>query len=185
VTDERDFNMHYVCSHEEARRLIEDQSGFRLTNCGCREEAGGCERSRTDVCLMFPGAKEVSDNGTPWAISREEALAILREAGQKRLVARPWREVTPDRADGICFCCDCCCGYFREPGRWTCDKGAMVERTDREVCTNCGTCVEVCYFGVRTLDPEKGALVLDAEKCYGCGLCVAACPNGAVEIYTR
>jgi ferredoxin len=185
VTAERDFNLHYVCSHEEARRLIEAQSGFRLTNCSCREEAGGCKRSRTDVCLMFPGAKDVSGNGVPWAISREEALAILREAGRHRLVARPWREVTPDRADGICFCCDCCCGYFREPDRWKCDKGAMRERTDREVCSDCGTCVEVCYFGARTREAETGALVLDAEKCYGCGLCVAACPNKAVELVER
>jgi electron transport complex protein RnfB len=182
---ERDFNYHYVCSHEEARRLIEAQSGFRLTNCGCRQETGACKRSRTDVCLMFPGAKVTSDDGVPWAISREEALAVLREAGRKRLVARPWREETPERTDGICFCCDCCCGYFREPGRWECDKGALVERTNRDACTNCGTCVEVCYFGARSLDEKGGSLVVDGEKCYGCGLCVAACPENNIELVPR
>lgn len=182
---DREFNMHYVCTHDEARRLIEAQEGFRLTNCGCREEVGGCSRSRTDVCLMFPQAKEVSDAGAPWLISREEALAILREAVEKRLVTRPWREDTLERTDGICFCCDCCCGYFREPGRWECDRGVMIERTDREVCVNCSTCVEVCYFGARAIELEKGTLVVDRVKCFGCGLCVAACPENNIELVTR
>ncbi|HDR06947.1 MAG TPA: 4Fe-4S dicluster domain-containing protein [Candidatus Coatesbacteria bacterium] len=185
MTEEGGFNIHCVCTHEEARRLIEAQSGFRLTNCGCREETGDCKRSRTDVCLMFPGAKEVSDNGSPWNISREEALAILREAVNKRLVARPWREETPKRADGICFCCDCCCSYFREPGRWSCDRGTMVERTDPESCAECGSCIEVCYFGARSIELDDGGLVIETERCYGCGLCAEVCPNGAVALVPR
>lgn len=37
--------IHYVCTHEEAERLIRTSSWFSISNCGCRESRGTCGRS--------------------------------------------------------------------------------------------------------------------------------------------
>ncbi|TET82200.1 4Fe-4S dicluster domain-containing protein [candidate division TA06 bacterium] len=61
--------------------------------------------------------------------------------------------------------------------------GSLVETTDSDKCTNCGTCVDICYFGARRLDGDQ--LATDRDNCYGCGLCIDACPEGSVEMTLR
>jgi len=40
--------LHYVCTHDEARRLIAAHDRFWVSNCGCRESRAACNRSRID-----------------------------------------------------------------------------------------------------------------------------------------
>ena len=54
---------------------------------------------------------------------------------------------------------------------------------EREHCTSCGRCAEVCPHGVHAL--SDGRHVVDYSRCVACGRCVAACPNGALRIYGR
>jgi hypothetical protein len=35
--DNPDLAMHYVCTHEKARQLVQTQQRFWVSNCGCRE----------------------------------------------------------------------------------------------------------------------------------------------------
>jgi len=168
-----------VCTHAQARALIEGQNQFYIGMCGCRERQGGCSRSRMDVCLMFNRDFPGSGTGKRTA-SREEAMALLTEAGDKGLVTRPFRDVEhPDKLDGICFCCPECCYYFQHPEE-PCDKGSLRESTQKELCSNCGVCVESCHFGARQV--VDGRLVVDRDRCYGCGLCVEACSSGCIEM---
>ncbi|NLN18369.1 MAG: 4Fe-4S binding protein [Firmicutes bacterium] len=44
-------------------------------------------------------------------------------------------------------------------------------RIDRDVCTSCGLCLEICRFGA--ISPEY---VVDPLACEGCGVCVRLCP---------
>ncbi|MBM3287954.1 MAG: hypothetical protein FJY88_11485 [Candidatus Eisenbacteria bacterium] len=174
--------LHYVCTIEEARRLVDRQQDFWVSECWCRGERGGCSRSRSDVCLQFAPETE-ADPKTKRKRTRLEVEEILIEAEQKRLVARPFR----DRADmeitaGICFCCDDCCGYFLHPEE-RCDKGEMIESTDMAVCDDCMACLEVCRFGARTR--SNGNLQIDRDRCYGCGLCAAVCPIDCVTMVAR
>jgi len=54
-----------------------------------------------------------------------------------------------------------------------------VAQADRESCTGCGLCREVCAFGApRVLG---GTAVVFDELCHGCGLCSRVCPEAAIR----
>jgi NAD-dependent dihydropyrimidine dehydrogenase PreA subunit len=176
--------VHYVGTLEQAADLIRRHKDFWVCNCGCREDRkkGKCRRSRIDVCLFFRGDVGSSGSGLK-KITRRFAEGILHEAYDKWLVSRPFRNDNNRRIiDGICFCCDDCCGYFLDPAE-ICDKGKYVEKTDMKLCTGCGSCVDVCYFKARKLKSSR--LKITRSKCYGCGLCIRVCPAKAVKISKR
>lgn len=176
--------LHYVCTVEQARRILPEQERFWVSSCGCRESRGGkCARSRIDVCLQFHDRTAASGFSGLKEIPASEVERLLLEAETRSLVCRPFRGYT-DRSvtEGICFCCDDCCGYFLNRDE-RCDKGTLIERTEIEACNDCGECVDVCHFGGRSM--VDGALALHREECYGCGLCVDGCPLGCVEMTPR
>ncbi len=169
---------HFVCTHDQARKLIDQYNEYYIAICGCRQGRGSCSHSRMDVCLMFNAAFTTGTEKRP--ATRAEALKILTHADEKGLVSRPFRKPDdPNVLDGICFCCPECCYYFNHDDE-PCDKGSLVQSTDLDTCTACGMCVSVCYFGARSI--VDGQLVVDDKKCYGCGLCVDACPGGSVTM---
>jgi len=170
--------MHYVCTHDKARQLVQAHQRFWVCNCGCRESQGGCARSRLDLCLMFTADDPGSGSGKR-EVTLAEVLAILDEADSRFLVARPWRSDDRSTTIGICFCCDDCCGYFRDPDE-RCDKGELLAVTDLTACTHCGACVDVCYFGARAMSGDR--LAVDPERCYGCGLCAGVCPESCIRM---
>jgi ferredoxin len=174
--------MHYVCTHDEARQLVESRTRYWISNCGCREGGSGCEQSRIDVCLYFnPGFDPTGSSYRE--VDRGFVDGVLAEADDKQLVARPFRDDEKrERTDGICFCCTDCCGYFVDDSE-VCDKGRFIELTDVEACVHCGTCVPACRFSARSVD--RGELTVDRDRCYGCGLCVDPCPVGCIQMVER
>ncbi len=175
------LEMHYVCTREEARELTKPVPRFWISNCGCREGRGKCERSRMDVCLMFAQGDPGSGSGKK-EIPLSEVEEIFQEAEAKHLVARPFRNEARTATEGICFCCDDCCGYFLNKDE-TCDRGRLIERTDMEQCTECGVCKDVCYFGARLMKEDRFAVA--RENCYGCGVCRDVCPEECIEMVAR
>ncbi len=173
--------MHYVCTHAEARALAGAHERFWVSNCGCRERRGNCARSRMDVCLMFVESDHGSGSG--WhAVTRQDVDAIFLEADTRRLVTRPFRNATRTETDGVCFCCDDCCGYFLSPDE-PCDRGHFIEQTDLAACTHCGDCVEVCHFDARHMRDAR--LAVTTANCYGCGLCAEVCPPACIAMMPR
>ncbi len=53
---------------------------------------------------------------------------------------------------------------------------------DKSRCRACGTCVEVCGFGIPDLVEEASGRYsrIDPKLCLGCGICAALCPSGAI-----
>jgi ferredoxin len=175
-----DRALHFVCTMDEARQLVDAAGAYWVSNCGCREERGTCARSRHDVCLMF--ADTGASGSAKRAIGRVDVDGILLEADARRLVARPFLSEDRGSVEGICFCCDDCCGYFLDPTE-KCDKGALIERTERGACSDCGACVEVCHFGARRV--ADGSFGVLRDRCYGCGLCAGVCPEDCVSMVAR
>ncbi|MFQ6031713.1 MAG: 4Fe-4S binding protein [Candidatus Zixiibacteriota bacterium] len=182
--NKEDLAFHYVCTWEEAKNIVGRYHRFWVSNCGCRENRGGCKRSRIDLCLMFRDDIPGSGGSGRHEISQAEVEEIFLEAKNKHLVTRPYRnEENRAETDGICFCCDDCCEYFTSPDEIKCDKGDFIEETEKDKCTNCGECVEVCYFRARNL--EDGELIINHKNCYGCGLCVDVCSEDCVRMVRR
>lgn len=181
---DKELALHFVCTYEEAKRLIEKNDSFWISDCGCREERSGCKRSRVDVCLGFKQDTTSTTTGLR-KTTKNDALATLEEAQDKKLIARPYRNKDRTEVDGICFCCDCCCGYFvsSKKDEYVCDKGEYIEDTDLDSCTHCGECVDVCYFNARNMVDDR--LVITRQKCYGCGLCSTVCPESVIRMWKR
>jgi len=51
---------------------------------------------------------------------------------------------------------------------------------DRERCTGCGACLEICPESAIYL--FEGKAVVDETLCRACAVCVAACPEGAIRV---
>jgi len=130
--------------------------------------------------------------------TKEEALDMARRAVEVGLVPGFGRlrgdainrigGPVPDTGDlfNLCYCCTCCCvmagikdspSYLRSIFKRF--EGLTIA-LDKEICTDCGDCAEVCIFG--GMEMEDGELVFRDEKCFGCGRCESVCPAGAVSI---
>jgi Fe-S-cluster-containing hydrogenase component 2 len=57
----------------------------------------------------------------------------------------------------------------------------MVAIVNRELCTGCGQCVNICPMEAILLDDEKIAVV-DSNSCIDSGNCVDICPVEAISI---
>ncbi len=174
------FVFHYVCTHEEAKELITKHDRFWVSDCGCREKKESCGFSRKDICLIF--RDDIGSSGKNMKpVSRAQVIDIILEAEHNNLVTRPYRnQDNPSVTDGICFCCKDCCDYFLNPDENKCDKGQTIEKTDMAKCSQCGDCVEVCYFNARKMIDDE--LNVNRDNCYGCGVCVDNCPEECIAM---
>lgn len=50
---------------------------------------------------------------------------------------------------------------------------------DRDICTLCGECAEICPPGVITVGKKR--LEIDYRRCIGCFCCIEVCPQGAMR----
>lgn len=60
------------------------------------------------------------------------------------------------------------------------EKEPLVARVNKELCSKCGVCTQLCPYNAVEMTPE-GAKVIEVA-CEGCGTCVAACPSGALSL---
>ncbi|HNZ02146.1 MAG TPA: 4Fe-4S binding protein [Anaerolineaceae bacterium] len=61
--------------------------------------------------------------------------------------------------------------------------GGSLAEIDREACTGCGACIQVCRYDAilpDSNDPQKKQI--DPVACDGCAACIYACPEGAIRM---
>ena len=56
----------------------------------------------------------------------------------------------------------------------------MAAVVNKEKCTGCGTCVDLCP--VEAIKLEDNIAVVDADQCVDCGSCENECPVEAIKI---
>lgn len=175
-----------IFPYERATQLIEGARSWGVRDCICRVQqkliGKGCDHA-VENCIMFAPVERAFDGSEATRpITKEEALAILREAADAGLV-----HSAANVREGvfyICNCCACCCGVLRGAAEFE-QRGAVAPsgfsvRVDPDACVGCGACVERCQFGA--LSVADGACVVEGARCVGCGLCVAECAVGALEL---
>ena len=180
-----------VSRYDDIRKLIDtaDQP-FAVVNCICRQShdirGEPCKATeRQESCLCFGHFAEMYiDKGWGREITKEELIQILDANQRDGLVLQPSNS---EKLEFVCSCCGCCCGLLR-------GKGAMhrpidffttnfYSSVDTDLCSSCGTCVDLCQMKALSLDDS--GLVINLDRCIGCGICVANCPEGALTLLKR
>lgn len=61
---------------------------------------------------------------------------------------------------------------------------AITSSVNKNICSGCGICVEVCPYGAMELTTEEGRKVADVitALCKGCGTCAATCRSGVITM---
>jgi heterodisulfide reductase subunit A len=57
----------------------------------------------------------------------------------------------------------------------------VISVVDADMCTGCGTCIELCPYNALERTEDDKAHVIDV-LCKGCGICAASCPERAIDI---
>ncbi len=117
-------------------------------------------------------------------LSQQEALELLRSEHERGHVHAAWfKDAVLGRFYAICNCCKCCCGgirCMRNRGVPFLAASGYAAEIDRENCSLCGACIDICPFDALAL--KEDSVELAWEKCLGCGACEAMCPSGAARL---
>ena len=178
-----------VFPYEQASALLNNAKSFGVRKCICRVQkalVGEPCKYPLEVCLVFvPVEGAFDDDPDTRAITKEEALQILRESEEAGLI-----HSSSNVREGhfyICNCCTCCCGIMRGISKFGIEnsvaKSDFYATVDPEVCIGCGTCLERCQFGAPSL--VDNISYVDQKLCVGCGLCVMTCPSEAMTLVRK
>jgi ferredoxin len=176
----------WVLPTEQVLEFLRKARSFALTNCVCRSHYRRCDNPLEVCFLLDREADQAVSAGAARRVSLDEAARTLRRANEHGLVHLTIYE-PHHTVYAVCSCCSCCCHDLQFLQRYGRDdliaRSEYVARTDLELCTHCGDCVDRCLFGAREL--RGGLLSYDVGACYGCGLCVTTCPAGATVLRPR
>ncbi|MFW9829743.1 MAG: 4Fe-4S binding protein, partial [Candidatus Thorarchaeota archaeon] len=191
VEKEIDSGSDLVLSRLDVKKIIDKYDDIAVALCYCRHEKDLIEEPckinapRQNCFLFGKTAKFSIEKEFAKAITKQEALKVLREAEDAGLIHKAFHiHQDPDRdLEAICNCCNCCCGVFQ-----LYDKGVSPFHTisnhlaeiNEEYCVGCGTCEEKCPMS--TISLEDGLAVVNEETCIGCGVCAHHCPEEAITL---
>jgi NAD-dependent dihydropyrimidine dehydrogenase PreA subunit len=138
-------------------------------------------------CIKYDELAEyLIEKGIGKEITKKEALEVIRKSEEAGLV-----HMVDNAREGIkhtCNCCGCCCWSVGTIRRKRIPRDVLMatyflRETDRERCTGCGECVDICP--VQVIKMEGDFPVVDKEWCIGCGVCAVPCPTSAVKLVRR
>jgi ferredoxin len=174
---------------QKVEELVEKFDDIAVGHCFCRHQQDLLDNpcKQTDIrenCFTFgKSARYTSEQGFSRLITKEEALEIIKRSDEDGLVHKayhPHFETSRDETS-LCICCsDGCCG---QGGTYTVNVNSTqyIAHVDEDLCTGCGTCVNVCYTNTMHLNDDNIA-TLGERDCIGCGVCAYNCPEKAIAL---
>ncbi len=182
---------HAVFPFEMMERVIEKVKVIALVHCPCRAAAHLIGKKRCDHslenCIKYDELAEyLIEKGIGREITKKEALEVIRKSEEAGLV-----HLVDNAREGVkhtCNCCGCCCWSVGTIRRKKIPRDVLMatyflRETDKEKCTGCGACVEICPVNV--IKMEGDFPVIDKEWCIGCGVCAVPCPVSAVRLVRK
>ncbi|MFX1408768.1 MAG: 4Fe-4S dicluster domain-containing protein, partial [Promethearchaeota archaeon] len=182
---------HNVSTYDDLENLLETTNGpFVIMNCICKQVKDVLEdpckiTNRREICMAFGTMAQLYiDQEWGRQIKKEEALEILRKNEEEGHVFQP------SNSQDLCFicsCCGCCCenltnlALLPNPGNFSITN--YYAEVDSDLCSGCGTCVEICPMKAITL--KEDVSLIKKKRCIGCGNCVAKCPSEAIKLLKR
>ncbi len=128
-----------------------------------------------------------ADSAGTETISKEQAIADLREHEKEGLCHTVWTFKTPF-IGGICNCdrADCmamrCTVTHDIPMMF---RAEFIAYADPDKCTGCRQCMRLCQFGAISYSASNKKVVIDKMKCFGCGICRSVCVKDAIRLEPR
>jgi len=184
-----------ILPSQSVEEIIMKFEDIAVGHCFCRQKkmvlGGSCEyHAPLENCFTFgKSARHTIQQGFARKVTKEEALEILKRAGEAGLIHKAYHPNSLiDRPEtSICNCCKDCCDTFR---LWKEGAFPLINIThhlsvvEGERCTGCGICVERCPTGSLNIG-EKGRIERKEELCIGCGVCARFCPEDAIYMEER
>ena len=182
---------HAVFPFEMMEEVIRKVNLIALVHCPCRTTAQLIGKKRCDHplenCLKYDELAEyLIEKDIGKEITKPEALDVIKKAEERGLV-----HLVDNARESIkhtCNCCGCCCWSVGTIRRKKIPRDVLMatyflRETDKERCTGCGQCVEICPVNV--IKMEGDFPVVDRAWCIGCGVCAVPCPSGAVRLVRK
>lgn len=182
---------HAVFPFEMMEQLIQKVNVVALVHCPCRATARLIGKKRCnhplENCIKYDELAEyLIEEGIGKEIAKQEALDVIRKSEEAGLV-----HLVDNAREGIkhtCNCCGCCCWSVGTIRRKRIPRDILMatyflRETDKERCTGCGQCVEICPVNVIRMEGDFP--VVDKEWCIGCGVCAVPCPASAIRLIRK
>ena len=137
-----------------------------------------------EICLLFENASEEALKNAR-LVSKTQTLTKLEEARNRGDISHIFYKKDDKKITEICSCCDCCCSILRKMkinGFENFKQSGYIVDTEPEKCTLCSECVDICFFGARSIEHEK--LILNENLCFGCERCITYCKFDAIKSLT-
>ncbi len=165
--------------------LINQAKVIAVDECVCRNLWHNCDRPKRNCFKLNTTAEGYAEGHENSLITKEEAIAIVRNAAEEGLVTQ-LESCMPPYNYSICCCCRCCCVAMRlryDHGIYNAMRsGYYVPEFDMSKCTECGTCADICPPKALRVDSQPS---LDVDACLGCGLCAEHCPSEAIAMAAK
>jgi NAD-dependent dihydropyrimidine dehydrogenase PreA subunit len=179
---------------QEIVEIVSRSNVAKVSYCYCRTVQRTYNEPNCDhplyTCIHLSYGKDLKEiagkNKNFRNITKQEAIDLLEECDKRGLVHQLIYFPSPDFYYVICNCCPCCCivlNNFIKESLPKVVKSDVIARTELNVCQNCGSCVEWCYFGARNL--KNGKLHFDDKNCFGCGICISKCQYDEIKLELR
>ena len=183
---------------EDCERIFDFATSIVRLPCACRTYAGKAERGHClavtatpmddTLAEAFAGFEMGPDIAGLERLTKDQAMALLRQCEKDGLMHSVWTFVTPF----IGAICNCdlesgCMAMTLTVGHdtkvmW---RGEYVAELAEESCSRCGACAQVCPFDAIDFERAPRSVTLRQRDCWGCGVCRAACPSDALRLVPR
>jgi Pyruvate/2-oxoacid:ferredoxin oxidoreductase delta subunit len=193
---------HYgqVVPIEDVEQILEFVTSIVRLPCSCRQGVLHTEQRYCYGTSMLPpgkgprgdflrrGGYGVGPHTVELeTLTKEEALANLREHEREGLCHTVWTFVTPF-IGSVCNCDRGECLAMRSTithGLPMFFRAEWVASVNADLCINCRDCLRACQFGAIGYSAARDKATIEPRLCYGCGVCRAHCPTDAIKLSDR
>lgn len=191
ITNDKDIpltDLEQVIPYSVARNIIiEGPPDVAAYDCACRNaRENPCQPIQVCMVIGQPFVDFLLEHNPKNSrlLTQKEALELLKAEHERGHVHTAWfKDAFFNRFYAICNCCKCCCVGIEAMVKYNAPmmiSSGYVAQIDNDICTACGTCIDMCPFSALT-ENETGAAV-DWELCMGCEVCIEQCPYEAISL---